>query len=105
MVKDEEDFVDLARRGFNAILKLSKSQKVSVKLTGLNGLLVAVIVGVQFVYLFFPNADFTGFTIGFVFGFAIGLVGMLGYLPILEMLVNFIGGGEKKISALKLSIY
>jgi len=99
---EEGSLAELGAMGFEKIKKLSQSQKITDKLMGVNGLLVAFIISVLLTNYFFPNGEFFIFIIGLVFFFLLSIGGMIGYIPLLETLVNFT---ENKISSLKFSIY
>ncbi len=98
----EGSILHLASIGFETITNLSKSQTITDKLIGFNGLIISFIISILLTTQLFPSAEFLTSIIALVVFFLFSLVGMIGYIPLIETLASLT---ENKITGLKFSIY
>lgn len=98
----EESILHLASVGFEIIKDLSKSQTITDKLIGFNGLIISFIISILLTTQLFPSAEFLTSIVALAVFFLFSFVGMIGYIPLLETLVSLT---ENKITGLKFSIY
>ncbi|MFZ3078014.1 MAG: hypothetical protein WA139_06170 [Candidatus Aenigmatarchaeota archaeon] len=99
---EKGSIIDLASIGFGIIKNLSKSQTITDKLIGFNGLIISFIISILLTTQLFPSAEFLTSIVALAVFFLFSLVGMIGYIPLLETLASLT---ENKITGLKFSIY
>ncbi|MBI2546911.1 MAG: hypothetical protein HYW23_00505 [Candidatus Aenigmarchaeota archaeon] len=100
--QDGTSIADLAKMGFSKITDLSKSQKVTDKLIGLNGLLVILILSIISTNYFVSGRIVLTYLIIFPFMALLSTASMVLYMPFLETVSNLV---ENNISGLRFSIY
>jgi len=100
--KKEPSLADLAKKGLERIVNLSKSQMISEKLQSINILLFVLIMTV-YLTLFLGGSTMNGLVLAFVGAicFVFSLIGVLGYEPLLSVVVN---ASTNKIETLRVGI-
>ena len=98
----EPTLADLAKKGLDRIVKLSQSQTISEKLQSINIVLFVLVVTV-YLTLFLGGSTMNGLVLAFVGAicFVFSLIGVLGYEPILSVVVN---ASTNKIESLRVGI-
>lgn len=98
----EPSLADLAKKGLERIVELSQSQMISEKLQSVN-ILLFVLIATVYLTLFLGGSTMNGLVLAFIgaFCFVLSLIGVLGYGPLLLVVVN---ASTNRIATLRVGI-